>query len=167
MDEPLSALDAALRAQLRTELRSLITELGVTTVYVTHDQAEAMSMSDRIVVLRAGRVLQHGRPEELYYKPADTFVAEFVGVFNSLPGAAGGVRAERVRILAPDETAPVGHLVVTATVRSAVFTGGSYEVACEVPGVARLWTVPGQRAYTAGTELRLTLANDDVITPAA
>lgn len=85
LDEPLSALDAALREQLRAEIRSLTTELGATTVFVTHDQAEAMSMSDRIVVMRSGRILQVGRPEELYRGPADTFVAGFVGTFNPLP----------------------------------------------------------------------------------
>ncbi|WP_297613917.1 ABC transporter ATP-binding protein [Nocardia sp.] len=179
LDEPLSALDAALREQLRTEIRSLTTELGATTVFVTHDQAEAMSMSDRIVVMRSGRILQVGRPEELYHGPADTFVAGFVGTFNPLP-SGGGVRAERVRVLADGNgicaaegvlahrngTTPAA-LTVPATVRSAVFTGGNYHLHCEVAGVDRRWIVPHPRAHAPGTELRLTVDAADVITPAS
>ncbi|WP_460717548.1 ABC transporter ATP-binding protein [Nocardia heshunensis] len=165
MDEPLSALDAALREQLRTEIRALTTELGVTTVFVTHDQAEAMSLSDRIVVMRAGRILQHGSPEELYHRPADLFVAEFVGTFNPLPDG-GGVRAEFVRVLG-DSPAGAEELTVSGTVRSLVFTGGAYHLHCEIAGVDRLWTVPDRRAHAIGTELRLALRADDIFTPAA
>ncbi|MFE3001661.1 ABC transporter ATP-binding protein [Nocardia sp. NPDC059246] len=165
MDEPLSALDAALREQLRTEIRSLTTELGLTTVFVTHDQAEALSMSDRIVVMRAGRVLQHGSPEELYHRPADLFVAEFVGTFNPLP-SGGGVRAEAVRVLGDTPAGP-DEVTVSGTVRSSVFTGGAYQLRCAVDGVDRLWTVPDRRAHAAGTELRLAVRADDVVTPAA
>ncbi|MFC6013076.1 ABC transporter ATP-binding protein [Nocardia lasii] len=179
LDEPLSALDAALREQLRAEIRSLTTEYGVTTVFVTHDQAEAMSLSDRIVVMRAGRILQHGRPEDLYHRPADAFVAEFVGIFNHLPDG-GGVRAERVLVLDDDPTATnrdsagakprdsaPNSLVVDATVRSVVFTGGAYHLRCEVAGVDRPWVVPHARAHAPGTALRLALTAGDVITPAS
>jgi len=78
-DEPLSNLDAALRTQIRVELKSLQRRLGKTTLYVTHDQVEAMTMADRIVVLHKGVVQQVGRPEELYDRPANTFVARFIG----------------------------------------------------------------------------------------
>ena len=78
-DEPLSNLDAELRAQMRTEIARLHAELGVTMIYVTHDQVEAMTLADRIVVLRAGEVEQIGTPQELYDKPANTFVAGFIG----------------------------------------------------------------------------------------
>lgn len=78
LDEPLSNLDAQLRASTRTELRSLQRRLGITTVYVTHDQVEAMSLGDRIAVLREGRLEQVGRPEELFEEPANTFVASFI-----------------------------------------------------------------------------------------
>ncbi|WP_405496222.1 ABC transporter ATP-binding protein [Nocardia sp. NBC_00511] len=170
LDEPLSALDATLREQMRTEIRSLTTESGVTTVFVTHDQAEAMSMSDRIVVMRAGRILQAGRPEELYHSPADTFVAEFVGTFNPLPDG-GGVRAERVRVLTGAADATNGNgsaaTVLPATVRSVVFTGGAYHLHCEVAGVDRPWIVPHPSAHAPGTELRLGLDAADVITPAS
>jgi multiple sugar transport system ATP-binding protein len=87
LDEPLSNLDAKLRVAMRTELKKIQMKLGITTIYVTHDQVEAMSMADRIAVMNAGRVLQVGSPSELYNKPADTFVATFIGSppMNLLP----------------------------------------------------------------------------------
>jgi len=85
-DEPLSNLDAKLRVQVRGELRRLQKRLGTTSIYVTHDQDEAMSLSDRIVVMNGGRVEQVGTPEEVYAHPASLFVADFVGQVNALPG---------------------------------------------------------------------------------
>jgi iron(III) transport system ATP-binding protein len=85
-DEPLSNLDAKLRVQVRAELRRLQKRLGTTALYVTHDQDEAMSLSDRIAVMRDGRVEQIGAPEEIYMRPASLFVAGFVGRVNALPG---------------------------------------------------------------------------------
>ncbi len=91
-DEPLSNLDAKLRVQMRSEIRELQRRLGVTTIYVTHDQIEAMTMADKIVVLRGGVVEQVGAPLELYDRPANTFVATFIGspAMNLLPGAVEG-----------------------------------------------------------------------------
>jgi len=85
LDEPLSALDAQVRVQLREEIRRIQLELGITTVFVTHDQAEALSVADRVGVLRAGRLEQIAGPDELYERPATAFVAEFVGTMNRLP----------------------------------------------------------------------------------
>ena len=79
MDEPLSNLDAKIRIEVRAELKRLQREIGITTIYVTHDQAEAMSLADRIAVMNAGRILQVGTPEELYHKPINIFVAGFIG----------------------------------------------------------------------------------------
>ncbi|WP_029009499.1 ABC transporter ATP-binding protein [Azospirillum halopraeferens] len=94
LDEPLTALDAKLRDSLRLEIDRLLRTLGVTAVYVTHDQAEAMALGDRIVVMARGRVAQVGTPREIYYRPADAFVAEFVGTMNRLHGqAADGMLA--------------------------------------------------------------------------
>ena len=95
-DEPLSNLDAELRVSMRTELRELHHRLGATMVYVTHDQVEAMTMADKIVVLRAGRVEQVGTPQELYTRPCNTFVAGFIGSprMNFLPTAAWTACAE-------------------------------------------------------------------------
>jgi putative spermidine/putrescine transport system ATP-binding protein len=86
LDEPLSALDAKIRALLRAEIRSIVDRLGVTTVYVTHDQEEALSIADRVAVMDAGRLLQVAAPMDIYLRPDQRFVAEFVGASNMLPG---------------------------------------------------------------------------------
>jgi putative spermidine/putrescine transport system ATP-binding protein len=90
LDEPLSALDAQVRVQLREEIRRIQLELGITTVFVTHDQAEALSVADRVGVLRAGRLEQVASPDELYERPATAFVAEFVGTMNRVPATLAG-----------------------------------------------------------------------------
>ncbi len=90
LDEPLSALDAKVRLSLREEIRRLQLELGITTVFVTHDQEEALSMADRVAVMRAGRLEQCAEPAELYGRPATAFVAEFVGTMNRIPGTLDG-----------------------------------------------------------------------------
>jgi putative spermidine/putrescine transport system ATP-binding protein len=87
LDEPLTALDAALRERLRGELNRLLRTLGITTIYVTHDQSEAMALGDRIVVMRKGAIAQTGTPREIYFAPANRFVAEFVGAANILEAA--------------------------------------------------------------------------------
>ncbi|MGA5819446.1 ABC transporter ATP-binding protein [Kitasatospora sp. NPDC094028] len=142
LDEPLSALDAKVRLQLREEIRRLQQELGITTLFVTHDQEEALSMADRVAVLRAGRLEQCATPSELYGRPATAFVAEFVGTMSRIPCArtsegvevlgrrhavdgeipADGelqvlVRPENV-LLAPSENGPA--LVVNASFLGAV-----------------------------------------------
>ncbi|GII67134.1 ABC transporter ATP-binding protein [Sphaerisporangium krabiense] len=90
LDEPLSALDAKVRVTLREEIRRLQLSLGITTIFVTHDQEEALSVADHVAVLRAGRLEQSGPPAEIYDRPATPFVAEFVGTMNHLPGRLGG-----------------------------------------------------------------------------
>ena len=96
LDEPLSALDAKVRLQLREQIRTLQQRLGTTTLFVTHDQEEALSMADRVGVMRAGKLEQVAAPDELYSRPATAFVAEFVGTMNRLPGDAGGPTARSV-----------------------------------------------------------------------
>src|SRR5216683_4429682 len=86
LDEPLSNLDAKIRVQVRAEIRKLQQELAITTIYVTHDQEEALSLSDRVAVMKDGRVLQVGIPKELYERPRTRFVADFVGTNNLVPG---------------------------------------------------------------------------------
>ena len=86
LDEPLSALDAQVRVQLREEIRRIQYEMGTTTVLVTHDQEEALSMADRVAVMRAGRVEQVGTPDEVYRRPVTAFVSSFIGVVNRIPG---------------------------------------------------------------------------------
>ena len=87
LDEPLTALDAKLRDSLRLEIDQLLRRLGITAIYVTHDQAEAMALGDRIVVMEHGRVAQVGRPRDIYQRPATRFVAEFIGTMNRLGGS--------------------------------------------------------------------------------
>ncbi|HEX2928237.1 MAG TPA: ABC transporter ATP-binding protein [Candidatus Binatia bacterium] len=90
MDEPLSNLDARLREQMRVELRKITKSIGVTTLYVTHDQAEALSLGDRVCVMNAGEILQIASPNEVYARPANLFVAKFVGEMNFVKGKVGG-----------------------------------------------------------------------------
>ena len=85
-DEPLSNLDAKLRVQMRTEIRRIQQQLGITAIYVTHDQSEAMSISDNIIIMKNGVIAQKGTPREVYYNPADKFVADFIGEANFLKG---------------------------------------------------------------------------------
>ena len=163
-DEPLSNLDAALRDQMRFEIRRIQRELGTTAVYVTHDQSEAMAMSDRVVVLNQGRVEQIGTPAEIYRRPASRFVAGFVGRANFLPaqgaewdqGRAGVVvlgRQRRVAAHPEAASAPAVELLVrpeslqlspaedhddaAATVTATVFMGDRVEYELDMHG-ARL-----------------------------
>ena len=90
LDEPFNALDAKLRASMQVELRELIKRLGMTTIFVTHDQDEALTLSDRIAIMHTGRIEQHGPPEEIYDRPASIYVADFVGGSNFYDGTAAG-----------------------------------------------------------------------------
>ncbi|MDR3669864.1 MAG: ABC transporter ATP-binding protein [Holophaga sp.] len=114
LDEPLSALDAKIRALLRTEIRAIQQRTGITTIYVTHDQEEALSLSDRIVVMQAGRIEQVGTPFEIYNRPATPFVASFIGNLNTLEASvldpAQGLLAvagQTVRAAGPVTGSPV------------------------------------------------------------
>jgi putative spermidine/putrescine transport system ATP-binding protein len=131
LDEPLSALDAKVRVQLREEIRRIQLELGITTLYVTHDQEEALSISDHVAVMYAGRIEQMGSPGEMYSAPATPFVAEFIGTMNRLESTVvdGGVEHGGTR-LAIDAARgrPAGQrvlvLVRPETVDVAVANGG-------------------------------------------
>ena len=90
LDEPLSALDAKLREALRVELKEILAEAGSTTIVVTHDQEEAMSLAERVIVMNRGRIMQEGAPEEIYGRPANRFVADFIGRTNWFAGTLGG-----------------------------------------------------------------------------
>jgi iron(III) transport system ATP-binding protein len=100
MDEPLSNLDALLREQMRVQLRELQQRLGITTVYVTHDQEEAMVLADRIALMHEGRLVQLGPPEEVYHRPSSRTVAAFFGMPNLLPGRVADVRRDRGKTFA-------------------------------------------------------------------
>jgi putative spermidine/putrescine transport system ATP-binding protein len=94
LDEPLSALDAKVRTQLRDQIRIIQLELGITTLFVTHDQEEALAVADRVAVMNSGRIEQLGTPEDLYSRPVTPFVADFVGSSNRIPGQISGGRVE-------------------------------------------------------------------------
>jgi len=143
MDEPLSNLDAKLRLRLRAELKELQRQLGITTIYVTHDQEEALSLSDQVVVMDHGRSQQVGPPEAVYQRPTNRFVAEFVGQANLLPvhavstAAMGSVSAsaagQRLVVRLPDERQPAAGSAGLAMVRPEhVLVGAADTVA--VPG---------------------------------
>ena len=159
MDEPLSNLDAQLRQEMRREIRALQRKLGVTMIYVTHDQTEAMTMADQVILLRDGRIEQDGTPEDLYNRPATTFTARFVGTppmnVVSLPGHAKagqllGVRPEDIRIGA-DGT----HAGLAAAVESVEYLGADSIVACRAGTESITVRVPRAVHYAAGAALKL------------
>jgi spermidine/putrescine ABC transporter ATP-binding subunit len=123
LDEPLGALDLKLRKQMQLELKRIQTEVGITFIYVTHDQEEAMTMSDRIAVMRAGRIEQLGNPEQLYERPTTPFVAGFLGVSNLLEGEVAGHDGPLVSVRLQDGTvlrAPADGVAATGPVRIGV-----------------------------------------------
>jgi ABC-type Fe3+/spermidine/putrescine transport system ATPase subunit len=190
LDEPLSNLDARLRAQMRVELRRLHRELGITTIYVTHDQEEAMALSTRLAVFDHGAVIQVGGPADVYRRPATRFVAEFLGAANlvpgqvepdgvrvrlqggpvvtTTPGAAPGasvlclIRPEAVRL---GVEAPGNRLV--ARVRSAVYLGGRHDCELTVGDGLRLRAELPATAATAppgaGDEVGVVIAPEDIV----
>jgi putative spermidine/putrescine transport system ATP-binding protein/spermidine/putrescine transport system ATP-binding protein len=116
LDEPFSALDRNLRAEMQVELKEIQRRLGVTTIFVTHDQGEAMSMSDRVAIMSEGRILQIGAPEEIYRRPAHRFVAGFIGDATVLPGRLAAIAGDVARVSAVglDFTVPAAPLAATA-----------------------------------------------------
>jgi putative spermidine/putrescine transport system ATP-binding protein len=125
LDEPLGALDLKLRQEMQVFLKRLQRELAVTFLYVTHDQDEALTMSDRIAVFNEGRIEQVGTAAEVYERPQTEFVAGFVGVSNVLErdGRRFTVRPEKIHMLEEDETAEAGDVVESGTVRDVVYVG--------------------------------------------
>jgi sn-glycerol 3-phosphate transport system ATP-binding protein len=157
MDEPLSNLDAKLRHEMRIEIRALQQRLGITMVYVTHDQTEAMTMADRVVLMRDGHVEQNGAPEQLYSRPATAFTARFIGTppMNLIEGGARtiGIRPEHIRIVSQDGRA--------ARVRSVEHLGADSIVLCELDGQAISVRQDGFSKAQPGDEVRLAWAPAD------
>jgi sn-glycerol 3-phosphate transport system ATP-binding protein len=159
MDEPLSNLDAQLRHGMRVEIRALQQRLKMTVVYVTHDQIEAMSMADKILLMREGRIEQEGSPEELYAQPKTMFAARFIGTpamnlvaMQALrPGRGAGltlgIRPEHVRLVQEGG--------VRATVTSAEYHGADTVVTARVGEEMLLGRTPGKLAFAAGAQVRL------------
>lgn len=181
LDEPLSNLDAKLRRQMRHELRELQREVGTTTVFVTHDQAEALALSDRVALLAHGGLEQLGTPEELYRSPRTRFTADFVGAANLLrvrtddgrPTVLGRAvpRAERADTVAlrPEHVVLVGpgdldDDAARATVLSVGFTGERYEYRVRAAdGTELLACPPGARRFAEGETVGLTWSDDALL----
>ena len=106
LDEPMSALDARIRVRLRSEIRGLVEKLGITTLYVTHDQEEALALSDRVAILRQGRIEQIGTPSDIYHRPKTKFVAQFIGASNLVKGRAGQSSIDAQGEIWPIESEP-------------------------------------------------------------
>jgi putative spermidine/putrescine transport system ATP-binding protein len=181
LDEPLTALDAALRDRLRGELNRLLRALGITTIYVTHDQSEAMELGDRIVVMQKGAIAQIGTPREIYFKPKNRFVAEFVGAANIiespvqnghlvLPGGLQPIGGEEnlpaaVAMIRPETIGVVeeGGAPLSGTVDSVSFIGDRQRMV--VSGASgKLLTVdaPNTVRAAAGERIGLLIAPDAV-----
>ncbi|HET9657189.1 MAG TPA: ABC transporter ATP-binding protein [Kineosporiaceae bacterium] len=188
LDEPLSALDAKVRAQLRDEIRRVQLEVGTTTLFVTHDQEEALAIADRVGVMQAGRLEQLGTPTDVYHRPGSPFVAEFVGLTNKLPAQVRGgsadvlgirlplvdpatpdgsavalVRPEAVTLVEPVDGTVTGPLV--GQVIATAFLGAVSRITVDLDGVSVLAQLPTAEAtrYPAGSRARLDLRTDAVL----
>ena len=166
LDEPLTALDAKLREDLRLEIDRLLRSLRITAVYVTHDQAEAMALGDRIAVMSHGRIAQIGTPHEIYFSPADAFVADFIGAMNRLEGqaedgrvrfaggwvplplGAGGstvmFRPEDLRLVDPAQAQFSGRVI------SSFFLGDHTRLVIDAQGVQLVARVQDRRVFRPG-----------------
>jgi putative spermidine/putrescine transport system ATP-binding protein len=188
LDEPLSALDAKVRSRLRDEIRRVQLEVGITTLFVTHDQEEALAIADRVGVMNAGHLEQLGPPTLVYTRPATPFVAEFVGLTNRLPGEVKGgmveVRGAQLPLVQPNSPGgPAIALVrpeavsletdgemrdgpLVGTVIAVAFLGATSRVTVDLGGgVTVLAQMPTSAAagHPAGTRVRLALRNDPVL----
>jgi putative spermidine/putrescine transport system ATP-binding protein len=158
LDEPLGALDLKLREQMQEELKSLQRRVGITFIYVTHDQGEALAMSDRLAVFNHGRVEQIGTPAQIYERPATAFVAGFVGVSNLCEGElarrltgseqAFAIRPEKILLLAPAQPAPDAHVAVQGRISGVTYLGATTRYAVELHGGGEL-VVVRQNAATS------------------
>ncbi len=190
LDEPLSALDAKVRAQLRDEIRRIQLDVGITTLFVTHDQEEALAIADRVGVMRDGRIEQLAPPTEVYSRPATSFVAEFVGLTNRLAGTVSGgtvtvrgrdlplvdlstppgpatalVRPEAVT-LASDSSAESGPL--TGNVIATTFLGATSRITVDLGDATIMAQLPTSDAttLTAGSRVTLSIRPDPVLVSA-
>lgn len=160
MDEPLSNLDAQLRQQMRADIRALQQRLGMTMVYVTHDQTEAMTMADKVVLMRSGNIEQMGTPAELYESPANTFVAGFIGSppMNLLPAHEGrqlGIRPEHIRLGSVQEG-------LAATLQSIEYLGAESLLNCRLEQEGNVIVrLPGRVSYAVGDQVGLVWQCED------
>jgi putative spermidine/putrescine transport system ATP-binding protein len=173
LDEPLSALDAKIRVSLRAEIRDIQRKLGITTIFVTHDQEEALSMSDRVVVMNGGRAEQVGAPFEIYNHPKTRFVAQFVGTLNTLDAivtdpAGGEVTVQGQPLRLPQPIAALRGATVGLALRpevvhleadTAQISRGDFALPARIAAVQFLGAVIRVKAETAAGEISLDLFN--------
>jgi putative spermidine/putrescine transport system ATP-binding protein len=161
LDEPLGALDLKLREEMQIELKAIQQEVGITFIYVTHDQEEALTMSDRLAVFNRGRIEQLGTPAELYERPATAFVAGFVGVSNLLRGEAASrlvgadglftVRPEKIRLAEPGAAVAADEIGADGTIRHVVYLGPETRYVVALDAGSEL-VVTQQNLATTSTE---------------
>ena len=187
LDEPLSALDAKVRSRLRDEIRRVQLEIGITTLFVTHDQEEALAIADRVGVMQAGHLEQLGPPTEVYTRPATPFVAEFVGLTNRVPGEVKNgvveVRGTRLPLVQPDAAQGAAIALVrpeavslatdgaiadgplAGTVIAVAFLGATSRVTVDLGDLTVIAQMPTSTAAStpAGTRVRLAFRDDPVL----
>ena len=162
LDEPLGALDLKLREEMQVELKAIQQEVGITFIYVTHDQEEALTMSDRLAVFNKGRIEQIGSPAEVYERPATRFVAGFVGTSNLLSGDVAAtilgrpgtytIRPEKIRLAAADATSGSDETSAGGTIQSVVYIGPDTRYIVDLDAGARL-VVTEQNLTTTSTDV--------------
>ena len=187
LDEPLSALDARVRSQMRDEIRRVQREVGITTLFVTHDQEEALAIADRVGVIRAGRLEQLGPPTTIYSQPASPFVAEFVGLTNRLAGVVrdGGVEVRGIRLplisadtpegpavalvrpeaISLTPAAPTSNGPLSGTVTAVAFLGAVSRLTVDLGDATVLVQIPTSEAvaHPGGARVRVALRADPVL----
>jgi putative spermidine/putrescine transport system ATP-binding protein len=171
LDEPLGAIDEQLRRAMQIELRQLNRRLGITFVYVTHDQGEALGMSDRIAVMERGRIVQLGTPADIYERPRTEFVAGFIGESNLFDDPAGGrlaVRPERMRLLRREEPVPPALSAVPGTIFELLYQGEMLRIVVALDAGSRATvairndgSTSGAAAWTPGTAVQVVWSADD------
>ena len=180
LDEPLGALDRKLREEMQVELKELQHEVGITFVFVTHDQHEALAMSDRIAVFNSGRVEQVGTPAQIYERPASAFVADFVGTTNVIDAELARrvtgqaerftVRPERISMLDVALSPPATHFSMVGQIRDVVYLGADTRYVVTVPGGADMVVIEQNREGSSsdadarvGREVRLAWRRDNTM----
>jgi putative spermidine/putrescine transport system ATP-binding protein len=175
LDEPLGALDLKLREQMQEELKALQKAIGITFIFVTHDQGEALSMADRVAIFNDGKIIQVGAPAEIYERPKSRFVADFVGSSNVLSPdfcSSHGVKAcwtslrpEKVRVFPPEESVPAAHASANGTIKMISYQGAVTKFNVDCGGLRIAAEMPADGAgFKEGENVRLIWPKSAMVT---